>query len=86
MFYPNIFKILHILAEVPVTTCSCERSISTLRRVKTYLRSSMTQNRFNGYVLLNIQNGMKINLNDVIDMLAIKYPKRLKMLDIMNND
>lgn len=41
--YPNIFKVLHILAVVPVTTCSCERSISTLRRVKTYLRNSMAQ-------------------------------------------
>ena len=41
--YPNIYKVLHLLAVLPVTTCSCERSISTLRRVKTYLRNSMTQ-------------------------------------------
>jgi len=41
--YPNIFTILHLLAVLPVTTCSCERSISSLRRVKTYLRSTMTQ-------------------------------------------
>ncbi|XP_057300283.1 52 kDa repressor of the inhibitor of the protein kinase-like [Hydractinia symbiolongicarpus] len=85
MLYPNIFKILHILAVVPVTTSSCERSISMLRRAKTYLRSSMTQDRLNGLVLLNIHNKMKINLDDVTDMLAIKYPKRLKMLDIQND-
>lgn len=41
--YPNIYAVLRILAVLPVTTCSCERSISTLRRVKTYLRNSMTQ-------------------------------------------
>ena len=41
--YPNIFQVLHLLAVLPVTTCSCERSISTLRRVKTYLRNTMTQ-------------------------------------------
>lgn len=41
--YPNIVKVLHLLAVLPVTTCSCERSISTLRRVKTYLRNSMSQ-------------------------------------------
>ncbi|XP_057291811.1 uncharacterized protein LOC130614397 isoform X2 [Hydractinia symbiolongicarpus] len=68
-----------------VTTCSSERSISTLER-KTYSRNSMTHERFNGLVLLNIQNEMKINLDDVIDILAVKYPKRLKMLDILNND
>jgi hypothetical protein len=41
--YPNIYKVLHLLAVLPVTTCECERSISTLRRVKTYLRNSMAQ-------------------------------------------
>ena len=41
--YPNIFQVLHLLAVLPVTTCTCERSISTLRRVKTYLRSTMRQ-------------------------------------------
>ena len=41
--YPNIYKVLHLLAVLPVTTCSCESSISTLRRVKTYLRNTMIQ-------------------------------------------
>ncbi|XP_057289677.1 uncharacterized protein LOC130612389 [Hydractinia symbiolongicarpus] len=66
-------------------SASNDRSISMLRRAKTYLRSSMTQDRLNGLVLLNIHNKMKINLDDVTDMLAIKYPKRLKMLDIQND-
>lgn len=44
--YPNIFKVLHLLAVLPVTTCTCERSISTLRRIKTYLRNTMTQVKF----------------------------------------
>ena len=29
--HPNIYQVLHLLAVLPVTTCSCERSISTLR-------------------------------------------------------
>ena len=41
--YPNMFMILNLLAVLPVTTRSCERSISSLRRVKTYLRSTMSQ-------------------------------------------
>ena len=43
VMFPNIEKIMHLLAVYPVTTCSCERSISTLRRLKTYLRSRMGQ-------------------------------------------
>ena len=38
--FPNIYAILKILAVIPITTCSCERSISTLRRLKDYKRSS----------------------------------------------
>ena len=41
--FTNIRTVLHLLAVLPVTTCSCERSISTLRRVKTYLRNTMIQ-------------------------------------------
>ena len=39
--FPNIFTILQILATVPATSCSCERSISCLRYLKNYLRSTM---------------------------------------------
>ena len=41
--FPNIFQILKLIAVTPVTTCTCERSISSLRRLKTYLRSTMDQ-------------------------------------------
>jgi hypothetical protein len=33
----NILTALRIFGTIPVTTCSCERSISTLRRLKTFL-------------------------------------------------
>jgi len=40
--YPNVFKLLQILATLPVSTASNERSFSNLKRIKTYLRNSMT--------------------------------------------
>ena len=33
-----------------------ERSFSTLRRLKTYLRTTMSQERLNGLALLNVYN------------------------------
>jgi len=36
---PNIFKLLEILVVLPVSTSANERSFSTLRRLKTYLRN-----------------------------------------------
>ena len=39
--FPNIFTALKILAVLPVTTCTCERSASSIRLLKTYLRSTI---------------------------------------------
>ncbi|KAG0443009.1 hypothetical protein HPB47_015391, partial [Ixodes persulcatus] len=45
LFYPNIRRILQILVALPVTTAKAERSLSTLRRLNTYLRATMSQAR-----------------------------------------
>ena len=41
--FPNIFTILKVLATIPVTSCSCERSISSLRLLKNYLRNLLAR-------------------------------------------
>lgn len=41
---------------LPCTTCECERSFSTLRRIKSYLRSTMSQSRLNHCMMLNIHS------------------------------
>jgi hypothetical protein len=52
-FFPNIHSLLIILATLPVTTATTERSFSTLRRFKTYLRNNMGEIRLTGLALLN---------------------------------
>ena len=42
---PVFYKASSILATISATSCSAERSFSGLRRVKTYLRSTMGQER-----------------------------------------
>ena len=39
---------------MPATNASSERSFSALRRLKSYLRNSMTQERLNHVMLLNV--------------------------------
>ena len=46
--FPTIFTALQLLVTIPVTTCECERSNSVLKRLKTYLRSTIGQERLNG--------------------------------------
>jgi hypothetical protein len=51
--YPEISKLLQILITLPVTTPTGERSFSTLRRLKTYLRTTTGQQKLNGMATLN---------------------------------
>lgn len=50
---PEFYKFLGILATIPVTSCSSERSFSDLRRLKSYLRSTMSQKRLNNVAILH---------------------------------
>ena len=47
-FFPTVKHALQISMAQPCTTCTIERSFSTLRRVKTWLRSTTGENRLNG--------------------------------------
>ena len=40
---PVLYKVASILPTIPATSCSAERSFSALRRIKTFLRSTMGQ-------------------------------------------
>jgi hypothetical protein len=55
MYPAGIFNILNVFAYMPISTATAGRSFSTMsRRVKTYLRNTMTTNRLSGLGLLNI--------------------------------
>lgn len=76
-FFPNIFILLKILSILPVTTSSVERSFSSLKRIKTYLRNSTGESRLNGLALMNIHRDIQIDYNTITDMFASKKDRRL---------
>ena len=53
-FFPELLKVLKIFATLPVTSCEAERSFSTLKRLKTFIRSTMGEERLNSLAVLNI--------------------------------
>ena len=53
--FPEFSTVVHILTVIPATSCSAERSFSALRRLKTYLRSTMGQQRVSNIALINIE-------------------------------
>ena len=52
---PEFVTVMHILAVIPATSCSAERSFSALRISKTYLRSTMGQQRVSNIALIHIE-------------------------------
>jgi hypothetical protein len=67
-----------ILWTIPVNSCECERSFSSLRRLKTYLRNSMGQERLSGIALLNIEKDFEINLDQIVrDFIAKKDGRKM---------
>ena len=66
-FLPHLAKVMRILNIIPVTSCSSERSFSALRRILTYLRSTMGQERLTNLALLCIERiyGNEVLKNDI---------------------
>jgi hypothetical protein len=50
---PDVMTLLKLCLVLPASTASAERAFSTLRRIKTYLRSTMSQERLNHLMILN---------------------------------
>lgn len=84
-FFPNIKTILQIFCIIPVTTSKPEQSFSTLRRLKTWLRSSMSENRLNGLALLNVHKEIEIDIADIVNKFSNTGNRRLKFLSLRQN-
>ena len=65
--FPNIYALLKICATIPAMSCECERSASSLRRLHTYNRACMGQERLSSFALMHIHYQAKIVLDGARD-------------------
>jgi len=54
--FPRVLALLQLALTLPVSTASCERSFSCIKTVKTYARTSMTEDRLSGLGLMSVEN------------------------------
>ncbi|XP_053968461.1 52 kDa repressor of the inhibitor of the protein kinase-like [Anastrepha ludens] len=73
--FPNINALLRILATLPVSTFTAERTFSSLKRIKTILRNPTKEDRLNGLTTLAIHHDIPITADEVIDELSKKSRK-----------
>ena len=84
--FPDIYTALCILGTIPIITCQCERSVSALRHLKTYMRATMAQERLNGLATLSVHGNMNISENEIINKCARMHPRRMHIIDILHSD
>ena len=79
--FPNLHVIVVLLCVFPVTSYSAERSVSTLRRVKTYLRSTTTgETRLSSLCLMSIFRDLPIDLEEIIDLFAAEKSRKMNFI------
>lgn len=77
--YPSVRRFLQIGATLPISVAPSERSFSSLRRLKTYLRAKTGENRLNGLALLNVHRDVEVSHDDILNIMS-KQPRRMDIL------
>ena len=63
LLFPQVLVLLKLLLVCPVSSCECERSFSALRRLKTWLRTTITQRRLNHISICHVHQEQLDNVN-----------------------
>ena len=85
LMFPNIRALLVTLCVLPPTSCSSERSFSALKRIKSALRTRMSNLRLSSLTLMHIHRDIPINENAIIDEFARRHPRKMELVDIFND-
>ncbi|CAH3108699.1 unnamed protein product, partial [Pocillopora meandrina] len=81
--FPNLCILLKIAATLPVTTCECERSISTMRRLNNYMRCTMGESRLSSLALMHIKYDMSVNLEEIVNLFEGLHPRMMQFASLL---
>ena len=65
-FYPGIYVALVTLLTYPVSTCAAERSFRGLKRLKTPLRSNMSEERLSSLAIPHIHKHKNVDSDKAV--------------------
>uniref|UniRef100_A0A8C8R7F8 Uncharacterized protein n=1 Tax=Pelusios castaneus TaxID=367368 RepID=A0A8C8R7F8_9SAUR len=70
--FPDVKKLVQVALTIPMSSCSYERSFSVLRRLHTWLRSTMGQDRLQHLAMLSIEKNSleSVPVDAIIDHFA----------------
>ncbi|XP_050531022.1 52 kDa repressor of the inhibitor of the protein kinase-like [Daktulosphaira vitifoliae] len=70
--FPNLYKLFNVALTLPISSATCERSFSAMKKIKTWLRNSMTQDKFTNVSILYIEKDISKNINveEILNLFA----------------
>ena len=80
--FPEVCKIYSIPVATPISTCTAERSFSALKRIKTRLRSTTTQERLEDLLMMSVERKIlsSLSCDSIIDEFARSSSELFKAL------
>ena len=85
--FPNIYVPLVIACTLPVTPCETERCNSQLKLLKTYLRSTMTEQRLSDLAMIKVHRNIvsELDFDKLVIKFANKHPRRMSLPCILSD-
>ena len=82
--FQTVWVVYRILLSIPITVASTERSFSKLKLIRTYLRTTMSQERLSDLAMISIENEYldKLNYDDLIEEFTSKNARRSNFLRV----
>ena len=79
-FFSEVSTLVKLILVLPATNAVSERSFSSLRRIKTYLRTTMSQARLNHLMTLNVHKELtdSLSLVDVANEFVSNHDYRMR--------
>ena len=78
-YHWGIYVAVKTLLAYPVSACAAERSFSSMKRLKTPLRNTMTDHRLSSLAILPTHKEKEINGESVLDQFAQNKERRLAL-------
>ncbi|KFV72471.1 52 kDa repressor of the inhibitor of the protein kinase, partial [Dryobates pubescens] len=82
-FFPNVYALLKVLCILPVMKVENEKYEMGRKRLKAYLKNTLTEQRSSNLALLNINFDIKHDLDLMVDTYIKLYPDKVEFQDFI---
>jgi hypothetical protein len=75
--FPNIKRLLQLLATLPITSIEAERLFSKMDATLTAIRAAMQEDRLESLLLLQVHRDLCPSIDQIIDKFSVSHARRL---------